>query len=113
LYLTLTASYIAVASIKVNEKLVFKTNPQMVWMAVICFMLAGLAGGVIASSITQTDARSSVEFLARKIGPWEVTSFQMKGITWTWIEHTSFWIGLILAFLSTRRTNSFVRKTRQ
>jgi hypothetical protein len=98
LYLTLTASYVAVTSMKNGS--VSLLNVDKIWFrcAVVCFMLAGLAGGVIASSITQTGCRSTKSFLAERIGPWNTTIFEAR--TWTWIEHTSFWIGLVLALMS-------------
>jgi len=100
LYLTLTASYVAVTSIKV---VALNIDQRLVWPAVICFMAAGLAGGVIASSITHTQARCSKEFLAERIGPWEMKWLHFRARIWTWIEHTAFWVGLVLAALSVRR----------
>ena len=101
LYLTLTASYVAVASIKGQDsKLMLELAPTWFWAAVLCFMLAGLAGGVIASSVTQTAARSTASFLTEEIGPWSLKLLQAR--TWTWIEHTAFWAGLVFALLSVR-----------
>ena len=51
LYLTLTSSYLVVATAKVDNKLVFTLCPDFLWPAVLAFMLAGLAGGVIANII--------------------------------------------------------------
>lgn len=100
LYVTLTAAYVAVATAKVNDKPIFSLREEFLWPAVLAFMIAGMAGGVIASSITQSTARSSAEFLSRPIGPWEISRIHFRARTWTWIEHTSFWIGLILAAFS-------------
>lgn len=101
LYLTLTASYVAAASIKnAQSKPLFSIVPAWFWVAVVCFMLAGLSGGVIASSITQTTARSTESFLSERIGPW-ATEWKEARI-WTWVEHTTFWIGLVAALLSVR-----------
>ncbi len=100
LYLTLTAAYITVAKAKSGADALFQLEQTFVWLAVVSFMCAGVAGGVIASSITQTSCRSSAEFLEGDIGPWEIEELQMKARIWTWIEHTAFWIGLIFAVLS-------------
>ena len=103
LYLTLTASYIAVAAANIDKKPILTLRCSFLfWAAVVAFMIAGLAGGVIASSITQTEARSTEAFLKSKIGPWE---WKWKWVyfaarKWTWIEHTSFWVGLIAAVFS-------------
>jgi hypothetical protein len=59
LYLTLTAAFVTVA----NSNLLTLRAEWIFWVAVACFVAAGLAGGVIASSITQTKARNSAEFL--------------------------------------------------
>ena len=91
LYLTLTAAFVTVA----NGRLLTLRAEWIFWVAVACFVVAGLAGGVVASSITQTDARNSAEFLKSDIGPWEWDAFKAR--YWTWIEHTAFWIGLIFA----------------
>jgi len=102
LYLTLTASYIAATSVKVHESLLLKIDARLFWPAVICFMVAGLAGGIVASSITQTHARSSGQFLEENIGPWEIKWLHFKTRYWTWIEHTAFWISLGIAAVSAR-----------
>lgn len=60
--------------------------PEFLWPAVAAFMVAGLAGGVIASSITQTSARSSEQFLSLPIGPWEWKALHFRARIWTWIE---------------------------
>jgi hypothetical protein len=100
LYLTLTTSYVAVASLKNGNEFLFKIDPRLFWPATVCFMLAGLAGGIIASSLTQTQARSTATFLTERLGPWSTKVFETR--TWTWIEHTAFWLGLVLALFSLR-----------
>ena len=68
IYLALTASYITVATIKIDDSFVLlNPNPYFVWPAIIAFMVAGLAGGVIVSSITQRVYESSVSSLSRKL----------------------------------------------
>ena len=100
LYLAIGTAYVTVASIKIGDKLLLEIGWCWAGPAVGCFALAGLAGGVIASSITQTAARDSREFLREKIGPWNWRIVEAR--KWTWVEHTSFWAGLVLAFLSLR-----------
>jgi hypothetical protein len=99
-YLTLTGSYIAAASIKFGSTSapVLNVNLCLMWPAIFCFMFAGFAGGTIASSITQTTACCTKKFLNEEIGPWDLKPFKAK--TWTWIEHTTFWVGMILAVFS-------------
>jgi hypothetical protein len=85
------------------EKPVLTLNRGYFRVAVVAFMVAGLAGGVIASSITQTKARSSADFLDEPIGPWNWQAVFIRARVWIWIEHTSFWVGLIAAALSFRQ----------
>lgn len=99
LYLSLTAGYITASTAKLPDKPFLSLNRYFFWGAVFAFIFAGIAGGIIASSLTQTDARSSQEFLNKEIGPWN-EMIRLPGWAWTYIEHTSFWIGLFLALLS-------------
>ena len=100
-YLTLTASYITVASIKVNDggrKVEFlATNPYFMGLAVYCFLIGGFAGGVIVSSVTQFTGGGAKHFLASRIGPWNGKFICDYGRNWTYVEHTSFWVGLFSA----------------
>ena len=97
LYLTLTAAFIGVAKAGV---LTLRAE-WIFWSAVWAFVLAGLAGGVIASSITQTSTRNAAEFLESAIGPWNWDAFKAR--YWTWIEHTAFWIGLLFAVFTFKK----------
>lgn len=99
-YLTLTASYLTVATASVNGQPLLSLNTWFVWPAIIAFMLAGLAGGVIVSSITQRIGGSSIEFLEDPIGPWDWKPVHFRARNWTYIEHTAFWVGLLFAVLS-------------
>jgi hypothetical protein len=99
-YLSLTAAYITVATAKINEKPLLSLTPGWFLLAVLGFMIAGLAGGVLASSITQTETGSARGFLQEPIGPWHWKRLHFSGRNWTYIEHTSFWVGLISAVLS-------------
>ena len=117
LYLTLAGAYITIASVKANERLVVDLKLRWMWLAMIAFMVAGLAGGIIASSITQCigapkeACESAATFLEQPTGPWGPSFYMAKGRTWTWIEHTSFWVGLIFALLSFagEGPNKFIR----
>ena len=61
--------------------------------SVALFVLAGMAGGLIASSIpffTSFDA-----FRAARLGPWHL---KLVPAVWcTHIEHTAFWLGCLCA----------------
>jgi hypothetical protein len=109
-YLTLASSFITVASLKKGDGYVVALRMPLVWVTILFFMLAGLAGGVVISTITQcygieipsspAKCTSTKDLLQSYIGPWNWTAVQLTGRTWTYIEHTSFWLGLISAFLA-------------
>lgn len=99
LYLLLTSAYITLATSKIGRKETLPAlQPTLVWFAVSLFLLAGLAGGVIASGITQSRSAGANEFLEERIGPWNTALFPARA--WVWIEHTAFWVGLVCAVLS-------------
>ncbi len=106
-YLTLASSFITVASLKRGDDFALPTRRGLVILAMLLFMLAGLAGGVIVSEITQCygidrsppvkRCTSTREFLAADMGPWDGTALSLKGRQWTYVEHTAFWAGLLSA----------------
>src|SRR6266581_7540083 len=71
LYLVFASAYITLATSKIGRKDALPIlQPAFVWIAVALFMVAGIAGGVIASGIPQSRSNSADEFLKEKIGPW-------------------------------------------
>ena len=109
-YLTMATTFIAIANIKKGDSLLLDLRPGFVLWAVGMLLVAGFAGGVIVSSITQCyslvarDAlpacSSAAAFLKAEHGPWHLTAVYVPGLYWTWLEHTSFWLGLGFALLS-------------
>lgn len=107
-YLTLASGFITIASLKKGEGFALDLKQNLVWIAMGLFMLAGFAGGIIVSSITQClgltgsetpdVCRSTHAFLKQDLGPWRLKWF--SGRVWTEIEHTAFWAGLAAAFFS-------------
>ena len=97
LYLTLTASYLTAKSANIGGEPVLSLNPWLAWPAVAAFMLAGLAGGVIASSITQRVGGSSIEFLADPIGPWDWKPLSMITATVAIFGWTLPHLGMVIA----------------
>lgn len=107
-YLTMASAFITIASLRKGDALVLELRRLPVWLAMACFLVAGFAGGVIVSSITQCFGHvqaelpgrcaSTFEFLNQRLGPWDFLWF--SGKTWTRIEHTAFWFGVLLALAS-------------
>lgn len=100
IYLTMTSIYVGLATLTVNNKLALHINQYLLWIAIVFTMLAGLAGGVIVSSITQINSNKTSEFLECSIGPWDWKRLHFHALKWTYIEHSSFWVGLICAVFS-------------
>jgi len=93
LYATLISALIAVT------KLGRETLPPQVICAlkftVICFVFAGAAGGVIASTISVDYERIK---LNQDIGPFACGWCKYE--TWAHIEHYSFWLGIIVSVVA-------------
>jgi hypothetical protein len=99
LYVVLTSVYITLVTAKIGRKDALPIlQPALAWIAVVLFIVAGIAGGVIASGITQSKSGGAAEFLKEDIGPWNTTLFPAR--VWVYIEHTAFCLGLIFAVLS-------------
>ena len=95
LYATLAAALITL----LNGTFLGSFRPEKcpMWTAIFLIALAGLAGGVIASTVPQRNGAD--ELYKRKAGPWGWEF--MPGRWWTYVEHTSFWLGIfsvIIAF---------------
>jgi hypothetical protein len=97
IYLTLAAVYITLGTSRISGSLP-KVNQNFVWPAVFSIAFAGFSGGVIASSITQTQAPNVTEFLKEQTGPWN--THLLTVLNWTYIEHTAFWLGIAFIMLS-------------
>jgi len=72
LSLILTSAYITLVTSKIGRKDVLPVlHPTLAWIAVALFMVAGIAAGVIASSVIQSKSNGADDFLRAKIGPWD------------------------------------------
>lgn len=68
------------------------------WLAAttVCFLIAGMAGGLVASSIP--DYQRYEAFIEATLGPWWKPDL-WTARTCTQIEHTAFWAGAVVAIL--------------
>lgn len=104
-YLTMASAFMTAIALKQggeNAKLLLPVCVPMVLVAVVFITIAGFAGGVIVSSITQSKTGGSAAFLRSEIGPWHSDKkwLRYKALSWTELEHTAFWIGLGFAALA-------------
>lgn len=67
-------------------------SPKALALALLFMVIAGMAGGLVASCSTQY--RSFEELWFERQGPH--TSKLLKGQTWVLIEHGAFWISVLL-----------------
>jgi sulfite exporter TauE/SafE len=96
LYTTIATIFGALVAAGSSDRALFKFNMRFLFLAVIFMALAGIAGGVVASSIPQY--RGYRAFWAAWIGPMRWRA--LKAEYWTYIEHTMFWISVFLAIAS-------------
>jgi hypothetical protein len=64
-------------------------------LVVACFVVAGGAGGVIGSSIPSYKSLST--FLDKYISPFDIPYLKLTGQQWVNLEHSAFWVGIIVA----------------
>jgi hypothetical protein len=76
----------------------FKFNSGCLFASIVFVCVAGLAGGMIASSIPGYSNYS--KFMEEPLAPYDIQKVAFKARYWTYIEHTSFWIAVVLAILS-------------
>src|SRR6266446_3505113 len=70
LCLILTSAYITLVTSKIGRKDVLPVlHPALAWTAVALFMAAGIAAGVIASSVIQSRSNGAEDFLRQKSAP--------------------------------------------
>jgi hypothetical protein len=79
-----------------GDKVPIKFYPPLLMASIISICVAGWAGGTIASSIPGYSSYTT--FWKAPIAPLTFTGF--KAEYWTYIEHTAFWVAVVLALLS-------------
>jgi len=91
-YITLSALMVSLLGLKAFEGRAQAMRCYLV-VALVCFMLAGMFGGVVASNIPYFNSLPA--FTASSIGPW----FATKALP-AWFcmaaEHTAFWTGVFV-----------------
>jgi hypothetical protein len=90
LYTTLAAAYIALMTSEYGKRLL-APDTRLVLAAVVILGIAGFAGGIIASSCTYYPSFN--QLMERRLFPFR-DGWGLKGVTWTRIEHTAFWVAL-------------------
>lgn len=99
-YLTIGGGFVAILSAAISGKPEelkgFVGCPLLLFLAAIFMGVAGLAGGVVASSATQH--LSWRDLWEKPQGPYRMK--WLTGENWAAIEHLSFWLSVVLASLS-------------
>lgn len=94
MYTTLVGAIVAIfANDAINDNYLFFAPYAM--GAVSLFLLAGMFGGLIASSIPEHTTYS--EFTSSLIGPWNLRFLASR--TCIHLEHTFFWLGSLIAVI--------------
>jgi hypothetical protein len=85
-----------VTALNLRSKLNFSVNAEWALAAVLFIAVAGLAGGTIASSLPHFTSIKT--FWTTRLGPYRLELF--AGETWTYIEHSAFWAGVICGLVA-------------
>jgi hypothetical protein len=94
IYTTLGTILIGVLGLHLglNDKSPLQFCGLFIWVSIGFIAIAGMAGGIIASTLPESD--SLPRFFALRTGPWGWKL--LSGRAWTMVEHTAFWVGLIV-----------------
>src|SRR5689334_8188194 len=98
IYLTLAAAAITLGTAKFSGGTFPTLNTYFIWPAVLSIAIAGFSGGIVVSSITQTETTNVKEFLTEETGPWNIK--RVRVLKWIYLEHTAFWVGIAFVLLS-------------
>jgi hypothetical protein len=101
LYTVIGASVVALGNLEATVHSLEIWRLPM-WISVGLIACAGLAGGIIASSLPECDTLD--DFLGNPAGFWNFRP--CSGRRWTQIEHTSFWLGLAFGVAAFARIHS-------
>jgi MFS family permease len=104
LYATVSTALIAIMSFVSNEA---KARYRNYFIAVlICFLMAGIGGGLVASHIAYTDWSSPAAsdmfagFTTGTFENWHWSGYKMASV----VEHYFFWLGIIIGVIGLWRT---------
>jgi hypothetical protein len=90
--------YITLGGLMVSllTKNTFANQKGMSWVLVaslLCFMFAGIFGGIIAANIPYHT--EFTEFINASIGPWFAPTILLSS-SCMWVEHNAFWLGIFI-----------------
>lgn len=88
-YMTAAAALVALINTDFGKRICLPE--PLVWAAVLFIAIAGVAGGIVASSLPHSSTLE--KFWARKVGPFRLELF--TGETWTYVEHSAFWLAIV------------------
>jgi hypothetical protein len=94
MYTTLATLFVALLGTEYGKAL--RVRRWLIWVAVVFILMAGLAGGVIASTLPHR--RTLDEFMHCGAGPYRLE--RVAGEWWTYIEHTTFWLAVLAVLLA-------------
>lgn len=73
----------------------FEFSSALLMLAITFICIAGLAGGIIASSLTRWRGYSAFWSKSNRIGPFNTHWMTVEN--WSFVEHTSFWLAIACA----------------
>lgn len=104
-YTTIATIIVAAASGVFKER--FEPSTHVLWAAVVAVFFAGLAAGVVAASMPQCFDKAN--FWDWRTGPYNLDMLTIR--SWTYVEHTSFWLAAILIVIAFAKGRSVTPKS--
>ncbi|GCL62584.1 hypothetical protein AQPW35_16650 [Rubrivivax pictus] len=74
--------------------LITENNRVPLYLALAFMVMAGMCGGVVASSTIEH--KNFGDFWEKAQGPQSIPFLQAKGKTWAMLEHAFFWVSLLI-----------------
>lgn len=94
MYTSLCTALIAVLGLNIVKLAIADMRPYL-FTTLVCFVVAGLFGGLVGSSIPYYSTFE--DFSKDKLGPWRLKI--IPALWCTHLEHTAFWIGIVVAIV--------------
>jgi hypothetical protein len=70
------------------------SNKRFILVALVLMVLAGMCGGVVASS--SIECKTFEDFWNKKHGPQSISLLKFRGAMWAMLEHLFFWLSLLV-----------------
>ena len=105
MYATLCTALIAILGLDMIKPAAANFRPYL-FATMVCFAVAGMFGGLVGSGLPYY--KTFEEFSNAYLGPWRLKL--IPALWCTHLEHTAFWLGIIVAFFGLVRCRAGNRR---